>query len=376
MFENMTRTVFGLLALALLSSFFPSSKGFSLTRLLYSSSNQEPCRNIKRKNCRCRNHRELDFLLRVATDPTTTDTISEDKEKNLSYDFISVEEAETHLQRERTRYEMERSELQRLLDLQSQQLQDLAEGQLGKGTEGGNNSRSRGGAESQTSTRMVVHDSSVGVINSIKKDRNKCNNKSDSNKKNVDTMLKMELLEARFRDALIDNEELTRLLHDQHREYRLERAALEDQLREEQDRLDYIRDKLHTERAYFETSRRMLERLLGEEEQKVHELEQELLILMTREHIFSEQKRSLEQQQYRQEQEQARKQEEEEQQHQQQRRRRRRIQLQVQEQKLREYNNSYNGNRNNQQRQEEIGMSVNPTGFSMNINDVQCPLFP
>jgi len=374
MLENMTRTVFGLLALALLSSFFPSSKGFSLTRLLHSSSNQRSCRNIKRKNYRCRNHRALYFLLRVATDPTTADTISEDKEKPLSYDFISVEEAETHLQRERTRYEMERSELQRLLDLQSQQLQDLAEGQLGKGTEGGNNSRSRGGAESQTSTRMVVHDSAVGVINSIKKNRNKCNNKSDSNKKNADTMLKMELLEARFRDALIDNEELTRLLHDQHREYRLERAALEDQLREEQDRLDYIRDKLHTERAYFETSRRMLERLLGEEEQKVHELEQELLMLMTREQIFSEQKRSLEQQQYRQEQEQARKQEEEEEE--QQRRRRRRIQLQVQEQKLREYNNSYNGNGNNQQRQEEIGMSVNPTGFSMNINDVQCPLFP
>merc|ERR1712238_516701 len=131
----------------------------------------------------------------------------------------------------------------------------------------------------------------------------------------------------------------------------------------------------HTERAYFETSRRMLERLLGEEEQKVHELEQELLMLMTREQIFSEQKRSLEQQQYRQEQEQARKQEEEEEEEHQQRRRRR-IQLQVQEQKLREYNNSYNGNGNNQQRQEEIGMSVNPTGFSMNINDVQCPLFP
>jgi len=365
----MIRTTFGLFSLALLSSFFPSSKGFSLSRLLLSSSNLEPCRNIKRKNCGCRNHRELGILLRVATDPTTaTATVSEDKKKTRSYDFISVEEAEIHLQRERTLYESERSELQRLLDLQSQQLRDLAEGRLGKDTEGGNN-RGDIGRNHLSRSRMVVHDSSVGVINSVKINRNKCNNKSDSNKKNADTMLRMELLEARFRDALIDNEELTRCLHDQHREYHFERAELEVQLREEQDRLDYIRDELHMERAHFETSRRMLERLLGEEQQKVHELEQELLMLMTREQIFSEQKRSLEQQQYRQEQ--VQKQQEEEEQLQ----RRRRIQVQVQERKLHEYNNSNNGDWSNRQRQEEIGMSVNPIGFAMNINDVQCPLF-
>jgi hypothetical protein len=364
------RSSFGFLALAHLS-FIPSSEGFSTSRLISSSTNLKPFRQIKKKNCSRRYLREPLVLLRVAANPTTdTDTTtttvsasSEITEKPRSYDFISVEEAEDSLRRERARYEGERSELKQLIEIQNQQLKRSTEGRRGrvKDNIGRNHPRA------EKAARIVVHNSAAGAFNygDAKKDRNKKRNgniKNGSNKKvNNDIILRMEQLEARLRDALIDNDELTRRLHEQHRQYNAERAELEDQLREEQDRLDCAREELDMERSYFETSRRMLEGLLEVEQHNVQvlekELEQEFLMQITREEDFSQQKQSLDQQNQRQEQAQQQQELDLE--------RRRR-----QEQELYAYNNNsnYNGNGSNQQRQQD-------DCFTMNINDVQCPLY-
>jgi hypothetical protein len=355
------RSSFGFLIL----SIFPSSEGFSTSKLI-SSSNLKPFRHIKKKNCSNRYHREPLVILRAAADATTdttttTSASSEITEKPRSYDFISVEEAEDSLRQERARYEGERSELKQLIEIQNQQLRRSAEGRRDKVKD--NIGRNHPRAEKPSSARIVVQNSAAGAFNYAQKNRKKRTgniNNGSNNKVNNDLILRMEQLEARLRDALIDNDKLTRRLHEQHRQYNAERAELEDQLREEQDRLDSAREELYMERSYFETSRRMLEGLLEVETHKVQVLEQELehefLMQITREEDFSQQRQSLEEQHQRQQQAQIQQEQDLE--------RRRR-----QEQELYAYNNSnHNGNGSNRQQQDDC--------FTMNINDVQCPLYP
>jgi hypothetical protein len=360
------RSSFGFLALAHLS-IIPSSEGFSTSKLI-SLSNLKPFRHIKKKNCSSRYLREQLVTLLAAADATTDTTAtvsasSEITEKPRSYDFISVEEAEDSLRQERARYEGERSELKQLIEIQNRQLRRSAEGRRDKVKDnkiGQNHPR----AEKPSSARIVVQNSAAGAFNYAQKNRKKRTgniNNGSNNKVNNDIILRMEQLEARLRDALIDNDELTRRLHEQHRQYNAERAELEDQLREEQDRLDSAREELYMERSYFETSRRMLEGLLEVETHKVQvleqELEQEFLMQITREEDFSQQKQSLEQQHQRQQQAQIQQEQDLE--------RRRR-----QEQELYVYNNSnHNGNGSNRQQQQD-------DCFTININDVQCPLYP
>lgn len=356
------RSSFGFLALSII----PSSEGFS-------TSNLKPFRQIKKKNCSSRCLREPLIILRAAADTTidTTATVSassEITEKPRSYDFISVEEAEDSLRQERARYEGERSELKQLIEIQNQQLRRSAEGRrdkvkdnsIGRNHPGRNHPR----AEKPSPARIVVQNSAAGAFNYAQKNRKKRTgniNNGSKKKVNNDIILRMEQLEARLRDALIDNDELTRRLYEQHRQYNAERAELEDQLREEQDRLDSAREELYMERSYFETSRRMLEGLLEVETHKVQvleqELEQEFLMQITREEDISQQKQSLEQQHQRQQQAQVQQEQDSE--------RRRR-----QEQEQYEYNNSnHNGNGSNRQQQQD-------DCFTININDVECPLYP
>ena len=355
-----------------------------------------------------RNHHDVIFQLNVAmaVDQTVVDAVptatssrskkkkkQEIKEKSRSYDFISVEEAENALRRERARYEGERSELQRLVDVQSRQIRELSERGMHTTTTttttttGKDKGISDNDAvvDKDTSVQIIVHDSSVtGVINNGKRIRrnsrsNKGSSSSNNNsnkEENANIMAKMKRMEIEFREVLMDNEELTRNFRDQRHQFLAERDDLEDQIKEEQIRLDCARDELHMERAYFETSRRMLERLLDDEQQKVQELEQELLMLITREQIFSEQKRSLEQQEQKLRQEYAQTQQKEkendegEEQQQQQQQRQHEYAQQMQEENVYVYNDSTTDRK-------ESMVGGNPGGFSMlNNNDVHCPLYP
>jgi len=300
------------------------------------------------------------ILLRVATDPTTV-TSHADEGGERSYDFISVEEAEDALRRERARYEGERSELEFLLEVQREQLKDLANGRREKGRTGGKNYsgtarngvlHGRNGDGGHSPTRIVIRGSHaranvhVDEMNSNKKSRPKSTRNSFRNNanENDDSLLRMEELEDLLQGAIIENEKLSRRLRDQRHQYNVERTVHEDELREERGRLNCVRDELHMERAYFETSRRMLERMLEDEQRKVQELEQELLMIISQEQVFPPEDQAPEDYQ------------------------------QHQQQAPKNQSNSQFNNGNGQQ--ENRGRRRTRADFTMNINDVQCPLYP
>lgn len=297
-----------------------------------------------------------------------TDKRSSKSASGRSYDFISVEEAEEKLKKQRTRHEKERSNLQRLIDVQNQQIRDLS-------------SRSRKDKKDEdiskpsksSMTRIIVPDFDGDVINingkgGFRKNKKRGNargyynkeKKRKDDKRNAnddDIMARMKYMEERFRQAVIDNKELSKRLQVQRRQYLEEREGLENQIRNEQDKLNCVRDELHMERAYFETSRRMLERLLEDEQRKVEELEQEILMLLTREQIFYSEQRiqehNVEQQSHQNEEGQYRR----------------------RQQPIKQNDDPFVVNipvKNRNRR----APSTTPNGFTMNINDVHCPLFP
>jgi len=292
--------------------------------------------------------------LRVATDPTTAAT-SDGGNRDRSYDFISVEEAEEALRRERLRYQQERSELQWLLENQRKQLQALANKKRESERNGG---KTRGTSGENPSKRIVVRGSHAHMdINPINGRNRKTPNtngrgRSRANEKDA-TYDKMKRLESLLQDAIVDNEKLTSQLHAQKHRYNAERKAYENELRKERSRLHSIRDELHMERAYFETSRRMLERLLEEEQRKVQQLEQELSMMMSR------QRRTDERVQQQQRQHQAHQQQQNTQQY-----RRQAHQEQM-----------HNTSNPKQQQAENTERVRRKVDFTMNINDVACPLY-
>jgi len=359
----MARSPFVLFALSVLSSSIPSSQGFSTSRLL-SSSNLKKSLSCQRNQKRLPRESQRRFfhgsivVLRVAIDPTTI-TSHVDEDGGHSYDFISVEEAEEALQRERDRYEGERSELQWRIETQRQQLQDLADGRGEKEKTGDRNRRcshSRGGDDVISSSRIVIlgahAHTDANTMNIGKKNRkNESIGSSRSNANgNDDSYLRMEQLEDLLQDAIVENEKLTSRLRKQHHRYNVESSVYEDELREERGRLNCVRDELHMERAYFETSRRMLEHLLVAEQQKVQELEKELMIMIFGEHVFSEEKQS--QEEYQEEQ---------------------RPQYTRKENVRQEHTHSQI---NNEKRHQQKKRGRAHADFTMNINDVQCPLYP
>lgn len=347
----MIRCTFCLFSLALLSSSNPFSEGFSTSKLISSSRTKKGLcrtryeRNLERRpQLTCNDERTV--LLQVAIDPTTA-TASAGGDSERPYDFISVEEAEEALQLERSRFEGERSELQWLLETQRQQLQDLMN-ESRENCKSGNTGQNRGiyrrsGEYAIASKRILIRGTHAHAdINSMNERRNRKKANVREKRNNADdTYIRMKRLESLLQDAIVENEKLTSQLCNQQHQYNAERNAYENELRDEQHRLHSFRDELHMERAYFETSRRMLERLLEEEQQKVQELEQELFMMMTGEEVFSQRDQSDEQQDEQQRQQHSQKQHQKE-----------------------------------QQRQKKRARGEQNGGFSMNINDVQRPLYP
>lgn len=371
---NMGRSPLLLFALGVLSSFIPRSRGFSTSQLL--SSNVMKYYLFRRANRHKLSNRESQrgafdgggLVLHIATDPTIIASHA-DEDGGRSYDFVSVEEAEEALQKERARYEGERSKLEWLLEVQHQQLQDLANGRREKAKVGGKNDGNRGRNSSgatKSSSRIVILGAhghvDANMKSSGKKNRQKGNRTSfrknskrkdrDNSNDNDYTYSEMQELEYFLQDAVVENEKLRRRLHEQRHQYNIERAIFEDELREGRDQLNCVRDELHMERAYFETSRRMLQQLLQEEQQKVQELEKELrMIMISRGEVLSHQEQSQDDYQERRRQEHAQKQ-------------------YIQQEQYRDPMHDTN-NYHQQKRR-----SSNKAGFTMNINDVQCPLYP
>lgn len=362
------------IALSILSSCIPHSRGFSTSRLLSSAAVNNHI--FRRKNRYTLSGRESQgrysdgrcLVRHVVTDQTEFISHS-DEDGGRSYDFISVEEAEEALREERARYEGERSELEWLLEIQRLQLQSLANGQIEEQNAGDKNHESRARSSSndaKSSSRILILGGhghrDANTKNSGKKNRNKANRRGFRNKTNRkyhndsngsdDTYSKMHELEFLLQDAVIENEKLTRRLHEQRYQYDVERSLFEDELREGRSRLNCVRDELHMERAYFETSRRMLQQLVQEERQKVQQLEKELTMMMiSRGELLSRQEQSEDEYQ--------------EQQHQ----KYPQTQHMQQEQS---YNRVNDANSYHQQKRRE---NAQPD-FTMNINDVQCPLYP
>lgn len=353
----MQRSTFALFALGVFSSSISSSNSFSTSSLISSATLEKSISRRRDEQASERDPQRRCFdrgtvLLHVAADPTTG-TSQTDEDDGSTYDFISVKEAEEALRRERSRYEGERSDLQWLLEVQRRQLQDLAEGRRGK-RNGGDENRVRNSAGASSRIVILGAQARVDARTNRRKaarrgSRNSAND-NDRNNNNDGTYHRMGELENLLQDAIIENEKLTRQLREQHHQYQLERSMYEEELGEERGRLNYVRDELHMERAYFETSRRMLEHLIEEEQQKVRQLEKELMMMASREQMFSQENQSQEQYQEMERTQQAPKQQ----------------QAQAQQQ------SQGQSQINNQQRRRGRSQA----GFTMNINDVQCPLYP
>ena len=345
----MHRSHFALFALGALSSSISFSQGFCTSSLLSSATFERGLTRASQKDPERRCFDRGIVLLHVATDPTIVSSQT-DEDDSTSYDFISVKEAEEALRRERERYEGERSDLQWLLEVQRRQLQDLAEGRPRKPNTVDENFRR---SASGPSSRIVILGAQARV--GARKTRRKAtrgasrNSETRNNRKKDDgTYHRMGELENLLQDAIMENEKLTRQLREQQHQYTIERSMYEEELQEERSRLNYVRDELHMERAYFETSRRMLEQLVEEEQQKVRQLEKELMMMISREQAYTQEDHSQsEYQEHPQQQAQT--------QHQQ----------QVQEQQRQTQIN------NEKRRRARIQV-----GFTMNINDVHQPLYP
>jgi hypothetical protein len=334
---------FLLAALGVLSSVVPHSIGFSTSRLISS--------NAVKNGLLRRMYFHGSLVLHVAPDQTTI--IDE-------VDFISVEEAEEALQEERARYEGERSELEWLLEFQRQQLRELVDGRQEKQSVDDTSERKRerrSSHDTKCSSRIVILGTHAKMKSSGKKRRRKINSRNFrniSNQKdrknendNDGTFFKMKQLENLLQEATVDNEALIRRLYQQRHQYNIDRSMFEDELREGHNRLNCVRDELHMERAYFQTSRRMLE-----QQQKVQELEKELMMLMiSRGELLSHQEQS----QFESNEVQC--------------------QGHVQEEYIRR---DHSRNENNDARSYQQGKRRDTilAGFTMNINDVQFPLYP
>lgn len=83
-------------------------------------------------------------------------------------------------------------------------------------------------------------------------------------------------IESQLRDVMEQNSFLLKQLHEQHIAHEEERAEWESRIAEEHDRLLHLQEELCVERAYFDTSRKLLEGLLETEQKKVRALQDEL----------------------------------------------------------------------------------------------------
>jgi len=367
----MSRYRLVLFVLCVFSDYVPFPHGFSTSSLVCSNAIKKDFSRLRHgwspDNSSQQQHFNGNIII-LHAEPVTIAAAHADVDDRRSYDFISVEEAEETLQRERARYEGERSNLQWLLEVQRRQLQDLSDGRREKGTteEVNRDGRvrnqrvySRSKDFETLSSRIVIlgAHADTDVVSSREENRRKGtrgssqNNVNDNNQNSTNcsdnTYVRMEQLENLIHDAIVENKKLSRQLRKERHQYNFERSIYEDELREERARLNCVRDELYVERANFEKSRRTLEYLLDEEENKMDEIKKELMMLFSHDQALSREKQSHGHYQEQQHQQWAKKQF-------------------VRKGQTENQNNWKNGH--------QQGKRV--AGFTMNINDVHFPLYP
>jgi hypothetical protein len=205
---------------------------------------------------------------------------------DVKYVFISMEEAEQALRHERTIFDKERQEMRGILEDQRRQLEELASRQVQR--------HARSSKRKESSTTIVppdpvefIQDSdSCSSPTSIPSSSSSKTAPHDQPMKWTDTesgVMQLEKYHEQLRNienqlghVMGENDRLMKRLQDQHRNFQGEKRELQERIIEERERLTHLREELNMERAYFETSRKLLENLLETEQKKVMSLQEEL----------------------------------------------------------------------------------------------------
>jgi hypothetical protein len=208
------------------------------------------------------------------------------KDNDSEYVFISMEEAEAALRRERLEFDKERHELNSMLEKQRTQLEDLCRGRP----------RNNQGTvdDDEVITPELVDLDDVESIRKSKSSKSPTMMTSISSNtapheqamqwadaegglmQQQEYQEQLRNIENQLRHVMGENERLMKRLQDQHRNYQGEKRELQERIMEERERLVHLREELNMERAYFETSRKLLENLLETEQKKVMALQEEL----------------------------------------------------------------------------------------------------
>jgi hypothetical protein len=219
----------------------------------------------------------------------------EEDPSEVEYVFISMEEAEEALRKERARFDKEKAEMRYLLEVQRNQLEELA---------GRREHRNRVVSRKQTKPitgGLMQPDPVFGSVNgstttksvSVASAASSSSGTTLSNSAPHDQAMKwadteggyqqqdqyqeqLRHIEHKLRHVLNENTRLMQRLQDQHKTFQMEKNDFKERIMEERERLQHLREELHMERAYFETSRKLLENLLETEKKKVMALKAEL----------------------------------------------------------------------------------------------------
>lgn len=235
------------------------------------------------------------------------------------YVFISVEEAEQAMRRERMQYERDHEEMRRLIAEQRHQLDELtnraAQHKQNRGEQSPTQPRIRvthvvGGG---SSTPSMSASSSAPMRDSFSTHRHNEEHhqrqhrdhyrhsssqkqpfvQSDAAFSTGDSysddatplswntryhQAQLIDLEHRLHEAMQENAVLMQRLRDQRHMYDEEKEELERRVLEERERVLCLQEELSMERAYFEQSKNMLEDLLTTEQKKVQNLQEDLMI--------------------------------------------------------------------------------------------------
>ncbi|KAG7345910.1 hypothetical protein IV203_004977 [Nitzschia inconspicua] len=207
---------------------------------------------------------------------------------DVEYVFISVEEAEEALRHERMQFDKERQQMHVMLEDQRRQLEELASRQ---GQRQARSSKRRGSPSNVSSATTIPHD--IIDVNAEDDGKSTSSSSLSSNTAPHEQAMKwadtegglmqqeqyqehLRNIENQLRHVMGENERLMKRLQDQHRDFQCEKRELQERIMEERERLSHLREELNMERAYFDTSRKLLENLLETEQKKVMALQEEL----------------------------------------------------------------------------------------------------
>jgi hypothetical protein len=215
------------------------------------------------------------------------DNIHEKKSSrgDVKYIFISVEEAEEALRQERMFFDKERQQMRGLLDDQRRQLEELASRQVQRQAHSSKRKGSSSISESSNPAGDILESGNCSITPSTPLFTSKMEPHHQAiNGVNAEGGVmhqeqyqeKLMNIENQLSHIMDENERLVKRLQDQHRNFKVEKLELQERILEEQERLTHLREELNMERAYFETSRKLLENLLETEQKKVMSLQEEL----------------------------------------------------------------------------------------------------